>query len=210
MATSPITKLSLGTEAASLFGLFSSASTTIDAGDLAAGGFRAAGTTALQGGQYSAEVYRNAGKAAIAAANYNVELSQIEQTRKEAALSLQLSDIGSSNRAIQGNSGFSFSSGSYLATVKDGLARMENSVTQMRTTYDQQRKQILYQGQLSNMNYENQARNATYQGQVAQTNYENQANQAEYEAEVKANATRSELFSKAGTLGSNTLTYLGL
>jgi hypothetical protein len=151
---------------------------------LSAGAFRVAGTAAVQGGQYSAAVYRNAGLAATAATAYNIELSKLEQARKLDALSVNLGQITSTNRSMQGASGFSFNSGSYLAVVRDGLARMEKSVQNMSTTYEQQRTQLTYQGQLTNMNYENQARNAEYQGQVAKVNYENQALQADYQGKV--------------------------
>ncbi len=160
--------------------------------ELSAGAFRVAGTAAVQGGQYSAAVYRNAGLAATAATTYNIELSKLEQARKLDALSVNLSSITSTNRSTQGASGFSFNSGSYLAVVRDGLARMEKSVQNMAVTYEQQRTQLTYDGQLTNMNYENQARNAEYQGQVAKVNYENQALQAEYQGQVAKNQAQSQ------------------
>ncbi len=178
--------LNIGKQINSIVGVNSAADMAEDGGTLSAGAFRAAGVAAVQGGQYSGAVYRQAGLAATIAANYNIALNNIEQGRKESAISLQLSDLSSTNRSIQGASGFSMGSGSYLAIQRDGLARVENSVRQMRVTMDQQRKQINYQGQLTNMNYENQARNAEYQGVVAQVNYENQARQATYQGQVAA------------------------
>ncbi len=176
----------------SIVGINNSADMAEAGANLSAGSFRAAGVAAVQGGQYSAGVYRQAGQAAVIAANYNIALNRLEEGRKNAAISLQLSDVSSTNRSIQGASGFSMGSGSYLAVQRDGLARVQNQVRQMAVTMDQQRKQINYQGQLTNMNYENQARNAEYQGVVAQVNYENQARQAEYQGQVaKYNMQRS-------------------
>lgn len=193
----------LGQQFTSIVSINDAADAAEQGADFSASSFRAAGVAAVQGGQYSAAVYRNAGASAIAAANYNVALNRIEQGRKEASMALQLSDVSSTNRAIQGASGLSMSSGSYLAVVRDGLARMENTVQQMRVTYDQQRKQINYQGQLTNMNYENQARNAEYQGVVAQTNYENQARQAEYQGQVAASKLNNQNFNNITSFAQN-------
>ncbi len=168
------------------------ASISIDGGNLAAGSYRMAGKQALEGGLYSAEVYRNSGKAASIATAYNQALDQLNTNRQKSALSREISTTTSYNRAVQGGSGISLSSKSYLSVANKVMADYERKNVQMTNSAIQRQQQMGFEGQLAVMNAENQARNAEYQGQVAKANYENQARQAEYEGQVGAYKANSK------------------
>lgn len=165
------------------------------AGTISAQGYDFAGLAAINGSKYSAAVARNAGKAAIAAAEYNKGLNRINEQRADDALGKQIAPLFATNRVTQANSGFSFGSGSYLAVTSQAMSNLERVIVQNRNTALQQRAQIGYEGQLTNMGYENQARATEYSGTVAKVNYnyqaaaakvtaENQARNAEYQGEI--------------------------
>ncbi len=172
-------------------------------GQMQAGAFRAAGNQALEGGKYSAAVYRNSGVAARSVANYNIELERVNASRGETALSNEMVSMFAKNRVVQGSSGFSFGSKSYLAVSNAAMNNLTNKVIQDRNTSWQKQQQINFEGQLSSMTAENQARNAEYQGEVAKVNYENQARQAEYQGEVAAYQAKSKGAQSIGGLFTN-------
>jgi hypothetical protein len=150
----------------------------------AAAGIRQAAQVATQGGAYSAAVYRQASAQSVQEASYEIDIDRYNTANQNDALSRQIQEVFSTNRATMAANGFSAASGSYLSVQSAALDRLTTQVIQNHNAAIQRQKNINYQGLLSSYNFENQARGSEYQAAVQSVQLENQARGTEYQAQL--------------------------
>lgn len=124
----------------------------------------------IAGAKINAQAYRSAGISSEATAGYNIAINNLEYNRQRDVLSRTIHTAFSQNRAIQGASGFSFASKSYLAVQNQIRSTYERQIQQAQTSHEQQNALIQYEGQAAKVEFENRARAAEYEASIASYN----------------------------------------
>jgi hypothetical protein len=185
--------------------------------DLALQGAKIESDFALQGADLQAQRYRMAGAASAAEAKYNISLDKYNTGIQKEAFGRQVSDLFSKNRSIQGASGLSFGSKSYLVATSQNMSAMERQFMQLKNAAYQRQATLAYQGQNAANSAENSARiaeyngqtqsilasykgqvdasKATYQGQVAAADANYRGQVAQYQADLQNSKNVNSLFS---------------
>lgn len=122
----------------------------------------------VAGAKMNAQAYRSAGIVSQQTAQYNIAINKLEFNRQMDVMGRTISTTFSQNRAVQGASGFSYGSKSYLAVQNRVFSTYERTIQQAKTSHEQQNAMIKWEGDLAKVENENKARAAEYQGQVAQ------------------------------------------
>lgn len=122
---------------------------------------------ALQGANLKATSFRNAGAAAMSVANYNVGVERLNLNRQLEQLNRDVFSFTSTQRVQAVSTGFDPTSKSFLLAVNDSLDTFSNTILDLKNSSDIRQKQILFEGQLAQVEFENQARIAQFQGQVS-------------------------------------------
>lgn len=139
------------------------------ASNLALQGGQIAAQFATLGGAMDAQRYRMEGDAAVAEANYNISLNDYNVNRQFDSLQRNMQDVFSSNKAVQGASGLSMGSHSYLAVTNAAMSQYERNIIQLHNNGLIKDNALRYVGQVQQTETENQALTAEYGAKVTST-----------------------------------------
>lgn len=178
-----------------LFSAFESASITRTQGSMQANTIIQGGEVAAQGALLSAAGFRESAKAVAGATQFNLGVQQINTQRQLSSMARQMQRVVGRQLNTQAKTGLSLTSKSFLMVQAETSNFFEQQILNLKVDAENQRKSMIYESNVRQVQLENQARAAEYQAAAERVLAANRAAQARYAANSSASSSITSGFS---------------